>query len=136
METYLQFLKLLMPVLGYPFFDKPKPGELGLKQQALFFKLKNISAEGFLTPKGIVVKSGSTISSKETKAISGNYSFLRRSLAEQGIVDFGTEKFIKDYEFSSPSAAGAVILGYNVNGRDYFKTKDGLTINQLEEIKA
>ena len=132
METFLQYIKLLMPVIGFPFFDKPKPGELGVKQQILQLKIGTITAEGFLTPKGLVVKQGSMISLTETTAISGNYGFLRKSLIEQAVVHNGL--FIKDYEFSSPSAAGAVILGYNVNGRDAWKTKDGITVNQLENL--
>jgi hypothetical protein len=132
METYLQYIKLLMPVIGFPFFDKPKQGDLGVKQQNLYLKVGTITAEGFLTPKGIVVRKGSQISQTETPAISGNYGLLRKLLSEQGIVANGF--FIKDYEFTSPSGAGAVIMGYNINGRDAWKTKDHITINQLENL--
>ena len=132
MDTYIDFLKLLMPALGFPFFDKMSPGELGVKEQSFYLRMSSLNAEGFLTPKGIVVKSGSDISKTSAPALSGNYNLLRQTLAEQKVVDFTTGKFLVNYEFSSPSAAGAVVLGYNVNGRDAWKTKDGKTINQLE----
>lgn len=133
METYFDFMKLLMPVLGYPFFEEVKPGELGVKAQPLYLNVSKLKAEGFLTPKGIVVKTGSQISLTSTPNLSGNYYLLRETLKEQGVVDLEQGRFISDYEFSSPSAAGAVILGYNINGRDNWKTVEGRTINQLEE---
>ncbi|QTE35916.1 GIY-YIG nuclease family protein [Mucilaginibacter gossypii] len=133
METYLDFLKLLLPVLGFPFFEKLKPGDLGVREQLLFLNINNQKAQGYLTPKGIVVKKLSTISPVQSPAISGNYGLLRQSLNDQGIVSFSSGKFLVDYEFSSPSAAAAVILGYNINGRDAWKTKEGVTINQLEQ---
>ena len=133
METYLDFLKLLLPVLGFPFFDKLIPGELGLKEQSLFLNISSEKADGYLTPKGMVVRSGSYVSPNQTLAISGNYGLMRKTLDEQGVINLITGKFLSDYEFSSPSAAAAVICGYNVNGRDAWKTKDGSTINQLEE---
>jgi len=133
METYLDFLKLLMPVLGYPFFEKIKPGYLGVKSQFLQLHMSGLNADGFLSPKGLVVKSGSEIAKISAPALSGNYNLLRQTLAELRVVNLATGRFLSDYEFSSPSAAGAVILGYNVNGRDAWKTKDGKSINQLEE---
>jgi len=133
METYLDFLKLLLPVLGFPFFEKLKPGDLGVREQLLLLNINNQKANGYLTPKGIVVKKSSTISLSQSPAISGNYGLLRQSLNDQGIVSLSSGEFLADYEFSSPSAAAAVILGYNINGRDAWKTKDGVTINQLEQ---
>jgi hypothetical protein len=135
METYLDFLKLLMPVLGFPFFEKTKPGELGVRLQSLFLDSSGYKAEGYLSPKGLVVKASSSISKTQTQAISGNYGLLRSSLEEQGVVSLAQGIFLTDYEFTSPSAAAAVILGNNVNGRDAWKTKEGLSLNQLEIYK-
>lgn len=133
METYLDFLKLLMPVLGFPFFEKVHPGELGVKAQPLYLNVSQLKAEGFLTPTGLVVKAGSQIADAAKPALSGNYNLLRETLNEKGVVSFAQKKFLADYEFTSPSGAGAVILGYNINGRDHWKTAEGKTINQLEE---
>lgn len=134
METYLDFLKLLMPALGFPFFEKPKPGDLGVKMQALFLDHRGHTAEGYLTPKGLTVKAFSTISKTQTDAISGNYGLLRSTLDEQGIVSLKDGIFLSDYEFTSPSAAAAVIVGSNVNGREAWKTKSKISINQLEGV--
>ena len=41
--------------------------------------------------------------------------------------------FTKDAEFSSPSAAAAVIHGGSANGLTAWKTKDGRSLKQLDE---
>jgi hypothetical protein len=41
--------------------------------------------------------------------------------------------FTKDAEFSSPSAAAAVVHGGKANGLIAWKTKDGKTLKQLDE---
>jgi hypothetical protein len=41
--------------------------------------------------------------------------------------------FTKDVEFSSPSAAAAVVHGGSANGLIVWKTKDGKTLKQLDE---
>ncbi len=133
MEMYFDFLKLMMPVLGFSFFEQIKISNLGIKLQSLHLSASGLKADGFLTAKGLVVKAGSEIAKAAKPALSGNYNLLRQTLNDQGVIDLVKGKFILDYEFTSPSAAGAVILGYNINGRDHWKTKDGKTVNQLEE---
>jgi Domain of unknown function (DUF4357) len=41
-------------------------------------------------------------------------------------------EFAKDAEFTSPSAAAAVIHGGNANGLTAWKTEDGRTLRELE----
>jgi hypothetical protein len=41
--------------------------------------------------------------------------------------------FTKDAEFSSPSAAAAVIHGGSANGLIAWKTEDGISLKQLDE---
>ena len=41
--------------------------------------------------------------------------------------------FTKDADFSSPSAAAAVIHGGSANGLTAWKTKDGKSLKQLDE---
>jgi hypothetical protein len=41
--------------------------------------------------------------------------------------------FTKDAEFSSPSAAAVVIHGGSANGLVVWKTKDGVSLKQLDE---
>ena len=41
--------------------------------------------------------------------------------------------FLKDYIFTSPSLAAAVVMGRNANGRTEWKTSDHKTIKDIEE---
>ncbi|MBT8159616.1 MULTISPECIES: DUF4357 domain-containing protein [Arthrobacter] len=59
----------------------------------------------------------------------------RQDLVEQGIVEIRGDEyvFVKDQLFSSPSTAGAVVVGGNINGRITWKTTTGRTFQQLED---
>ena len=50
----------------------------------------------------------------------------------EGIIDKEKGIFVEDYIFSSPSAAAAVCLGYNVNGLTFWKDKKGTTLKELQ----
>jgi len=45
----------------------------------------------------------------------------------------GFYEFVRDVQFSSPSAAAAVIEGGSANGLIEWKTKDGVTLKELDE---
>ncbi len=54
---------------------------------------------------------------------------MRNKLESDGsIVD---RKFVRNYEFSAPSAASAVILGHTSNGNVDWKTVDGTKLKDL-----
>ena len=65
---------------------------------------------------------------------------LRPQLFENNIIDPNTYTFNQDYLFSSPSAAGAVILGRACNGRKEWKdstnhlTYETWQQNQVERV--
>ena len=50
------------------------------------------------------------------------------------ILKDGFYEFAKDVEFSSPSAAAAVIEGGSANGLIEWKTQDGKILKDLEEM--
>lgn len=136
MDTYFEYIKLLLPVLGYPFFEQRQPGALGVKEQMLYLHVSKFKAEGYLTPRGIMVKAGSNCSPQETGALGKSYVLLRRTLAEQGVIDLNAGKFLADYQFDSVSAGAAVIVGYNINGRNIWKNNAGRLINEQEQNLA
>ena len=57
---------------------------------------------------------------------------LRASLIEKGVID-SNFCFTKDYIFTSPSLAAAVVMGRNANGRTEWKTEDHKSIKDIEE---
>jgi hypothetical protein len=56
-------------------------------------------------------------------------------LFEQGVlVDQGEfYTFHQDYTFDSPSTAAATVMGRNANGRIEWKTRNGVTLKELQE---
>ena len=59
----------------------------------------------------------------------------RKQLISDGtlVLKDGYLAFTKDAEFSSPSAAAAVVHGGSANGLIAWKTKDGRSLKELDE---
>ena len=47
----------------------------------------------------------------------------------------GIFKLTKDYLFSSPSAAAAIVMGRSANGLNEWKSKDGRVLKSIESGK-
>lgn len=75
-----------------------------------------------------IVKKGSRIAPDESQSFQSGYNNLRKKLIEDGVIE--NNIFTVDYEFESPSAAAAVILGRSSNGRREWIKLDGRTIAQ------
>ncbi len=137
MEVFLEKMQQVLPVLGIDAFVPPVSKEQRDTQRELMTcKIKDISASGYLTPNGLVVLSGSEATLQERDSAKNYPSVLahRNKLIEDGdLVEQGDKLvFAKDVEFSSPSAAAAVIHGGNANGLMAWKNKEGKTLKALE----
>ncbi|WP_312791677.1 DUF4357 domain-containing protein [Sphingobacterium sp.] len=139
MDTYFDNMQIVLPTLGYSVLTHndrlDKKSHLPSVEYSL--SMSGVTAKAVLTSNGIEVLKGSEMSKKQYKALSGTYGNLRSTLIEKGIVILkdGKNIFNENYEFSSPSTAGAVIVGYSVNGRTAWKDKNGVTIKENEELK-
>jgi len=104
-------------------------------QIELLLNSKNISAKAYLTDEGVVVLAGSKVSKVAKDSLSPGYKKLRESLIKNGIIVETPNGFVftKDQLFKSPSQAAAIIVGYSINGRLYWKTKQGITLKEIEE---
>lgn len=103
----------------------------------LFCRNKGAVARGQRTADGFVVLRGSAAVLKERpSAESYPYVLAQRKqlIADGTLVERnGFFVFTKDTEFSSPSAAAAVIHGGSANGLTAWKTEDGRMLKQLDE---
>jgi hypothetical protein len=139
MEVFLSHIRKLLPVLGS---DLLSPiADHGAKSQpggVLFCRMKRAEARGQRTPNGFVVYEGSTAVVEDRPSAESYPSVLnqRRQLISDGILIpiEGVLVFQKDTEFSSPSAAAAVIHGGSANGLLAWKSRDGETLKQLDEL--
>lgn len=140
METYLDYVKVVLPTLGYRFLDDHSAKLKKKKNEMIYFiDMKNMKASAKLTSNGLIVLKGSQFRNSDNNSLSGSYKNLRSTLIEKGIVKLQNDSyslFTDDYEFSSPSQAAAIVLGYSVNGRTAWKNKAGKSLKELEEMES
>ncbi|MHB8836285.1 MAG: GIY-YIG nuclease family protein [Candidatus Methylomirabilia bacterium] len=138
MEVFLARIRQLLPVLGSDILApiaqadvKAQPGGV------LYCRIKGAEGRGQRTVNGFVIFRGSTAVLGERPSAE-NYPYVmaqRKQLIAEAVL---TEKdgfliFARDAEFSSPSAAAAVIHGGSANGLIAWKTEDGKSLKQLDE---
>lgn len=138
MEVFLSRIRQLLPVLGSDILSPiSQPDTTAQRGGVLHCRMKGAEGRGLRTQNGFVVFSGSTAVLEERPSM-GKYPYVmaqRKQLIAEGAL---TEKegfllFTKDTEFSSPSAAAAVIHGGSANGLIAWKTEDGRSLKQLDE---
>lgn len=137
MEIFLEKVEQLLPALGVevlvPVAAPPASKE---ETRLLFCEINGLKATGHLTPNGIVVLAKSQAASN-LRPSAKDYPWVanaREQLLTDGtlVESEGHLLFTKDQEFSSPSAAAAVIYGGTANGRTAWKDASGSTLKQLE----
>jgi hypothetical protein len=137
MEIFLEKVHQLLPVLGVEALIPPSIiAAASSELETLSCDIKGLKATGHLTPNGFIVIGGSQAVLTERPS-SQKYPWpvnMRQRLKDEGILANKTDHllFTKDAEFSSPSAAAAVIHGGHANGLTAWKNKDGKTLKELE----
>lgn len=138
MEVFLARIRQLLPVLGSDILAPVvQPAAKAQPGGVLFCRIKGAEARGQRTTNGFVVLNGSTaVLAQRPSAETYPYVVAQRkdlitdgTLIEKG----GFLIFRRDAEFSSPSAAAAVIHGGSANGLTAWKSNDGQSLKQLDE---
>jgi len=137
MDTYFDNMKILLPNMGYDLFKpilKEQIQPLISAEDKLILEVGDIKALAKLIDNGVLVLKGSFFKPIATQALSPLYLKIRNDLLSKKYVQPLAEGmvFVQDYEFSSPSQAAAVILGYSVNGRVSWKNSSGKTLKDIE----
>lgn len=139
MEIFLEKIHQLLPVLGVEVLVPRTINAAGVTElELLFCEIKGLKATGHLTPNGIVVLAGSQAVLIDRPS-SQKYPWalnMRKRLIDDGVLASKMDHFLftQDAEFSSPSAAAAVIHGGHANGLISWKNKDGKILKELESI--
>ena len=139
MEVYLSRIRQMLPVLGSdlltPIAGAAKPTKA---QPDLVCKIKTAIANGRRTEEGFVVFKDSTAVLTVRPSAEAQHPYvvsLRKKLVQLGILveKDGLYVFTKDAEFSSPSAAAAVVHGGGANGLTAWRDAHGRSIKKLED---
>ena len=138
MEVFLSRIKQVLPVLGSDLLTSvsgsEKPNNV---QPDLVCKMKDAMAYGRRTEAGFVVFKDSTAVLALRPSAEGQHPFvvaLRRKLVQNGTLmeQGGVYIFTQDTEFSSPSAAAAVVHGGGANGLTAWRDANGKSLKDLE----
>lgn len=166
MEEFIGGIQILLGVLGHrvldPFVDRmPPPIALEIApepqhvieseaepqsnqtatpppSQTFQLRVSNLTATAVRTDEGLVVLANSEAAATAQSSLSGGYRALRDRLISTGVlIENGTKlKFSRDQLFRSPSQAAAVVVGYSINGRDNWKTPNGVSFTDFENRLA
>ena len=137
MEVFLEKIYQLLPVLGVELLVTPTVKSASdAERKILYCEIKGLKARGRLTPDGFLVLKGSQSVLKD-RASAKKYPWplnMRKRLKDEGVLSVFENHllFNRDEEFSSPSAAAAVIHGGHANGLIAWKNKEGKTLKEIE----
>lgn len=137
MEEFIENIKLLTNTLGHRVFESLVNAETSKNKKSNSFFIKGArGANGIGIPssKGFIVFKTSEIARNTVDSMQKSLINIRQKLIDNKII-IESEKglvFDKDYEFSSPSTAAAIIMGRNANGLKEWKLKNGKTLKEFE----
>jgi hypothetical protein len=142
-EAFLSDMLVIYPLVGIDAFelvasaDVTVPSVTSVSSERFIMTGRGASATGVVSSDGFLVQKGSTAVGKAVPSFDGGYLALRNELIRNGVLapDGDMMRFVQDYLFKSPSAAGSVVRGRSTNGRSEWKTSDGRTLAQVQEAQ-
>jgi hypothetical protein len=138
MDVFLYRMEQLLPILGQEFLKPVVKSEVKAKKSDLLYcEIKGLKASGRQTDNGFAVFKGSEAVLEERPSTQ-KYQYaanLRATLRNEGKLKVQGNRlvFLADHEFSSPSAAAAVIHGGQANGLIAWRDSKGVSLKQKEE---
>lgn len=132
MDEFLENSKILLKALGYNILEGANKQELN--KTYYYCKGNNANAKGYVSENGFTVLKDSIVSDHITPSFKTNvlsWYKLRLQLFEDGTIKGNVLQ--KDYEFSTPSAASAIMLGRPSNGNNDWKTSDGEKLKERKQ---
>jgi hypothetical protein len=134
MEGLLDKIRILLPILGCHLLI---PKSIATQKRPLTCRIKGLVALGNRTQNGFIVfkNSEAVLEPRRYAKEHRNWVFLERQrLIKLGVLVAKSDRlrFSKDYEFSSSSAAAAVVRGGNASGPLEWRAEDGRTLKELD----
>lgn len=135
LQEFINNTKLLVNTLGYKIFDSIEETSVKNNDEEIKFFIKaarGADATGVIVPDGFAVLKGSKIAIDTTNSFGESLEKHRQSLIDKNIVNPDFE-FTKDWVFSSPSTAAAIVMGRRANRLTEWKTETGTILKSIIE---
>jgi hypothetical protein len=137
MEEFLEKIRQLLPVLGSELLTTVAAKQPPSSTDVLRTEIKGVTAVGQRTPTGFVVFKGShaVLTPRPTASQYAPFTLAtREKFVKDGTLVPEADRlvFTRDVEFSSPTAAAALIHGGTANGLIAWKDKSGRTLKEIE----
>jgi hypothetical protein len=135
MEVFMTRISQLLPVLGCDILIPLVKIEKSKAASALLtFSIKGLVATGQRTPNGFVVFKDSETTLDLRPSAPPWVIQQREKYISEGTLSKLDGKFIftKDVEFTSPSAAAAVVCGGHINGLTAWRNSEGKNLKDLD----
>lgn len=142
LDEFISTAKILIGSLGYHAFDTADDGKSATQDRTetsppsveplLFLDSAGATGQGRQTSDGFVVLEGAQLR-WETAISMPEFALKNR----ERLADRINEQYVltRDTLFPSPSAASNFLVGASTSGKVYWKTKDGITLRELEQRK-
>lgn len=135
-ERFLDYMLLLLPILGVSAFDLPNPEEKASPRPIVTFILdqRGAKAEGYPTPDGFLVRAGARGRAATLPGANSWIKPMREELTKSGILAADAETLVltQDYVFTSSSTAAAVFIGGHASGPKEWHTIAGKSLRDHE----
>jgi hypothetical protein len=141
LEEFVDYARIVMGAFGYRIFEPlikkgstsaPEPGAGQVEKALLHIKRSGANAKSRITDEGVVVLAGSVIRGELVPSCPDYVKAIRED-NKDGIDS--NNVLLKDLLFRTPSGASCFVLGAPTNGNIEWKTEDGKTLKDLENIQ-
>ncbi|WP_280835646.1 GIY-YIG nuclease family protein [Mycolicibacterium frederiksbergense] len=143
-QEFIETIAVLLATLGAPVLEAVKPSpavapdslDTENTPEELFFRDVGCEATGYQTSEGLLVLAGSRGRSVLRPSAPTTMAGQRDNLEAEGVIKVEGDElvFLKDHLFTSPSAAGSLLVGGTNNGRTSWHNAKGQSINVLEQL--
>jgi hypothetical protein len=129
---------VLLSTLGFPLFE-PLVGKatVNVEEKTFYCSGPDAKGTGRMVADGFVVLKGSIARAESVASAHKYVSTRRQSMIASGalVPDGSSLRFTDDYLFDSPSGAAMLVLGRTANGWIEWKTSDGRTLKEVEQLE-
>lgn len=139
MEEFIENIKMIVNILGFKLFENLRQeniNEKNFEDNSLYINAaRGAEAQGKQVADGFLVLKNSKVATSMAPSFPPNYKLLRDELIKESVLkeEGGVIVFSKDYLFSSPSSAAAIVMGRSANGLREWKDKSGRDLKSKEQ---